>query len=235
MRRSVCDSADRVTGDANGDGCADIVDLQAELAAQGLSRPAAAAASGNFTFTVVSTADTPDAAPGNGVCADAGGRCTLRAAMSEANVDAGNDRIEFNLAGTPPVTIEIRSQLPTISSRKGTMTIDGYSEPGSQVNTAAFGSNAVPGVEVRGPGVDAATFGIYITSFGNTLRGLALSANLSTASSSIMPTHTTTASSATGSAFGATERRVAVRSTAWFSTAARITIRSARQLWRTGT
>jgi CSLREA domain-containing protein len=172
---SICGPASRLTGDANGDGCVDVVDLQAELAAQGLSRPAAAAVTGNLTFTVVSTADTPDAAPGNGICANASGQCTLRAAMNESNFDIGNDRIEFNLAGTAPVTIQIGNQLPSISSRSGTMTIDGYTQPGSHVNTATFGSNAVPGVEIRGPGVAAATVGIYITSFGNTLRGLVLS------------------------------------------------------------
>lgn len=37
------------------------------------------------TFTVNSLADTPDANPGNGVCADAVGACTLRAAIQESH------------------------------------------------------------------------------------------------------------------------------------------------------
>ena len=45
------------------------------------------------TFTVTSTADTVDAAPGDGVCADAAGLCTLRAAVQEANALAGADTI----------------------------------------------------------------------------------------------------------------------------------------------
>lgn len=45
--------------------------------------PAGAAA-----FTVNSTADGVDASPGNGVCATAGGVCTLRAAVMEANAQA---------------------------------------------------------------------------------------------------------------------------------------------------
>ena len=72
---SACGSA--LAGDANGDGCVDIVDLQATLAARGRLmtgasgtganvatgvQPAAASVNGNFTFTVTSTADTPDAA-----------------------------------------------------------------------------------------------------------------------------------------------------------------------------
>lgn len=47
------------------------------------------------TFAVNSTADAVDATPGNGVCAAAGGACTLRAAVMEANALAGDDRIEI--------------------------------------------------------------------------------------------------------------------------------------------
>ncbi|HMJ09442.1 MAG TPA: choice-of-anchor Q domain-containing protein [Pyrinomonadaceae bacterium] len=45
------------------------------------------------TFVVNTTADTVDAAPGDGVCADAGSACSLRAAIGEANALAGNDTI----------------------------------------------------------------------------------------------------------------------------------------------
>lgn len=45
------------------------------------------------TFTVDSTADTLDANPGNGVCADVSGLCTLRAAVQEANALGGSDSI----------------------------------------------------------------------------------------------------------------------------------------------
>ena len=47
------------------------------------------------TFTVNSTADGPDAAPGNGVCAAAGGPCTLRAAVMEANALSGADKVQL--------------------------------------------------------------------------------------------------------------------------------------------
>jgi CSLREA domain-containing protein len=46
-----------------------------------------------ITFTVNSTADDVDVAPGDGVCATAGGVCTLRAAIQEANALAGPDII----------------------------------------------------------------------------------------------------------------------------------------------
>jgi uncharacterized repeat protein (TIGR01451 family)/CSLREA domain-containing protein len=45
------------------------------------------------TFTVDSTTDAVDATPGDGICADASGHCTLRAAIQEANALAGADTI----------------------------------------------------------------------------------------------------------------------------------------------
>ncbi|MBK8466079.1 MAG: CSLREA domain-containing protein [Chloracidobacterium sp.] len=45
------------------------------------------------TFVVNTTADTQDAAPGNGTCADANGACSMRAAITEANALAGADVI----------------------------------------------------------------------------------------------------------------------------------------------
>jgi CSLREA domain-containing protein len=44
-------------------------------------------------FLVNSTADAPDAAPGNGLCASALGACTVRAAIGEANALAGPDAV----------------------------------------------------------------------------------------------------------------------------------------------
>jgi len=55
------------------------------------------------TLTVNSTADTVDVSPGNGVCQDAAGNCTLRAAVMEANALAGPDTITLP-AGTYTLT-----------------------------------------------------------------------------------------------------------------------------------
>ena len=142
IKGSACGSA--LAGDANGDGCVDVVDLQATLAARGrvmtgasgtganVVKLPALAPDGQLHLHRHRPADTVDALPGNGICADANGVCTLRAAMNESNWDNGNDTINFNLPGTAPVTIQIATQLPNISSRTGTVTIDGYSQPGSQ-------------------------------------------------------------------------------------------------------
>ncbi len=56
------------------------------------------------TFVVNTTADTQDAAAGDGICADAGGACSLRAAITEANALAGADIITLP-AGTYTETL----------------------------------------------------------------------------------------------------------------------------------
>jgi CSLREA domain-containing protein len=55
-------------------------------------------------LTVNSTADSVDANPGNGTCADSGGACSLRAAIQEADVTAGQVQIAVP-AGTYALTI----------------------------------------------------------------------------------------------------------------------------------
>ncbi|HEY5387272.1 MAG TPA: CSLREA domain-containing protein, partial [Thermoleophilia bacterium] len=129
-------AADSTGGDANGDGCVNIVDVQAVLAHQSwnvsnglaVSAPSShsassstnaapnvnsgAAAAAGATFTVNSTADTNDAKFGDGICADAQGHCTLRAAITEANWNSGTNTIAFNLPGTAPVTIQLSTSLP---------------------------------------------------------------------------------------------------------------------------
>lgn len=61
-------------------------------------------------FTVNSNGDAVDASPGNGACATAGGVCTLRAALQEANALPGTDVITV-----PAMTIALGSGL-TITS-----------------------------------------------------------------------------------------------------------------------
>ncbi|USN97282.1 MAG: hypothetical protein H6799_02825 [Candidatus Nomurabacteria bacterium] len=92
-------------------------------------------------ITVDSTLDTADANIGDGTCDDGDGNCTLRAAIQEANSDPDASTILFNISGTPDFTnnsqngytISPQSALPQITE---TLTIDGYSQPGSQANTA---------------------------------------------------------------------------------------------------
>jgi CSLREA domain-containing protein len=75
------------------------------LFAAGLVIAAQATASA-ADFTVNSNGDAADVAPGNGVCATAGGVCTLRAAVNEAEGLSGSDTISV-----PAMTISLGSQL----------------------------------------------------------------------------------------------------------------------------
>ena len=59
---------------------------------------------GAATFTVNTTNDTVDGTPGNGVCADSEGNCSLRAAIMEANALSGADAIHIP-AGTYVLTL----------------------------------------------------------------------------------------------------------------------------------
>ncbi|PYS23626.1 MAG: hypothetical protein DMF72_08740 [Acidobacteria bacterium] len=59
-------------------------------------------------FVVNSTADTDDANEGDGICADAGGKCTLRAAIEEANAirsDCSGLTISFNIPANDPAHV----------------------------------------------------------------------------------------------------------------------------------
>ena len=117
-------------------------------------------------FTVNSTADTSDAVPGNGVCNDGSGNCTLRAAIQEtnalANLAAGPDVIIFNIVGSGPHTITPASALPTITQP---VVIDATTEPDFAVT---------PVVELNGVSAGADVSGLKVTSSGNTIRGLTI-------------------------------------------------------------
>ena len=204
LNGDVCGTRD-AADDANGDGCVDVVDVQAIAAgigqpaapnpavrmvaprsqvsgaqALGLAQPSTVRTSASTakvysnTFTVTYAGDTPDANPGDGQCADSLGRCSLRAAMTEANWSNGPDFIGFDLPGTAPVEISISDVLPFLNDQTGGTTIDAYTQPGSRVNTAQFGSNAIPGVAIKGTGNNPKTNIFHITSSGNVIRGFAL-------------------------------------------------------------
>jgi CSLREA domain-containing protein len=55
---------------------------------------------GAANFVVTSTANTTDISPGDGICDDGSGSCTLRAAIVEANSLPGADTIDLAVGGT---------------------------------------------------------------------------------------------------------------------------------------
>jgi len=94
-------------------------------------------------FAVNSTNDVVDA---QGCDAT---HCSLREAMNAANTRPGPDAIRFAIpvAGTSELLITLASGLPEISE---TLSIDGYTQSGTSVNTDPLASNAVIRIHVTG-------------------------------------------------------------------------------------
>lgn len=98
------------------------------------------------TFVVRTHGDKPDSDPGDGTCATTGRtsdtrRCSLRAAIMEANATPDTDRIRFAIetGDHSYKTLRPRSPLPAITAP---LEIDGTTQAGATSNTAANGTNA---------------------------------------------------------------------------------------------
>lgn len=186
-RQSACDTtASRY--DVTGDGCLTIADVQAVSANIGLvsatgsprvtaSSALLGSAATHAVLTITTVADGDDTAPGDGACATADGVCTLRAALSEANTLAGANTIGFDIPGPGPHVIKVTTELPVLSDETGPTTIDGYTQPGAQPNTAVAVSNAIIKIQIDGPrevNKRISINGLQISSPGNVVRGLSL-------------------------------------------------------------
>lgn len=115
------------------------------------------------TFTVDSLQDdafSNDADPGDGVCRESfpeSTRCTLRAAIQEANALAGPDRIEFSVAGEIGPDSGLLGPLPVITDD---LVISGVNAPGwSPLNPALYLDGAA--IDPAEPGFPA---GLEVTS-----------------------------------------------------------------------
>jgi hypothetical protein len=122
---------------------------------------AALAAAPAATYTVTDTGDM--------------GMGTLRQAILDANANVNVvDLIEFNIAG-PSFTIQPASALSTITDP---VTIDGYTQPGTSVNTDPRTTNAVLLIEIDGSMTGAANAFLveHVTNLGagTTIRGLVI-------------------------------------------------------------
>ncbi len=138
--------------------------------------PAAVAAP--QTFTVTSTADSPDANPGDGVCETATpGECTFRAAVQESNANEGADTIEFNIPGDPS-TVHVISPATHDFAFTDEVHINGYSQPGASANTAVSPNpiNAQIRIELAGTNPTSMSGGLVFLagSEGSSVRGLSI-------------------------------------------------------------
>jgi len=123
--------------------------LLALLLAVALSLPTSAGLAASFT--VDSIGDGADSNTLDGVCDDGTGKCTLRAAIMQANASVGADTIAFSLPGPSPYSIAPASPLPAVSD---TLTIDGTTQPGF---------SGTPIVEIRGDSAGANADGLHLS------------------------------------------------------------------------
>jgi hypothetical protein len=111
------------------------------------------------TFTVINTSDA--------------GAGSLRQAILGVNASVGPHAINFAIVpGSGVQTIAPISVLPAISN---TVTIDGYSQPGSSANTLANGDNAVLLIRLDGVAVtNSFPAALQFYSSGNIVHGLVI-------------------------------------------------------------
>ncbi|WP_414590445.1 DUF4347 domain-containing protein [Anabaena sp. CCY 9614] len=109
------------------------------------------------------------------------GSGSLRQAILDANANSGTDTINFSIPGSGVQTINLTSELPTIT---GTVIIDGYSQTGASQNTLATGNNAALRIELNGSGAGSGVHGMTLGSGsdGSTIQGLIINRFDSTSS-----------------------------------------------------
>jgi len=137
-------------------------------------------ADASTTFTVNALSDNEDASNGDNRCdintVLSGDQCTLRAAIQQANATPGADTITFNIPdsfGTGVKTIHVGDITGTVLPQiEDSVTIDGYTQPGSSPNTLAKGTNAKLMIQIEGSA--APYYGLYIAAPDVVVRGLVI-------------------------------------------------------------
>src|SRR6266496_1604948 len=130
------------------------------VAGLGLSIRPGPAAAATLTFQVTTTTDAPDASPGDGICADAAGQCTLRAAVQEADAQPSGSAVTIVVpAGTFPL------KLGVLSLTANTITVQGAGAAATTVDgrNASQVFNVSPAASV--------TIGQLTIIHGNAARG----------------------------------------------------------------
>ena len=136
--------------------------LAVVLTALAIFAPAAGAAT---THVVNATGDQPDANLNDNVCAIAGGDCTLRAAIQQANAMSGG--------GAPPHTINFAAGL--LNTSINSSGLDAITTNATVVNgCSASPAAAQPCVGLRST-ADATGTGIDVEASGGEIHGLAIS------------------------------------------------------------
>ncbi|MBI4751827.1 MAG: VCBS repeat-containing protein [Acidobacteria bacterium] len=143
----------------NGDGLQDLV-----VVTRNSARPGVLFTQPLVVYTVNSTTDT---GTGTGTSGD------LRYCITQANLSAGADSINFAIPGSGVQTITLASGLPFITQP---LTIDGYTQTGASANTQAVGSDAVLRIEINADALAVNTPAVPFNngSAGSRIRGLVI-------------------------------------------------------------
>jgi len=104
---------------------------------QNSTEPMVSAPTSPITFTVNTTADTVDANPGDGTCADASKQCSLRAAIMEVNAEAAKA-----VVGPFQITLPAGNFNLTIPGRATTDASTGHLDVNAPVTIVGAGASA---------------------------------------------------------------------------------------------
>jgi hypothetical protein len=96
---------------------------------------------------------------------------SLRSVIQAADASTTPATITFNLPGSGPFVIAPLTPLPALTS---TVTINGYSQPGAQANTAATGDNAVVLIQLWGVQAGSGTDGLTVSAPSCVIEGLTI-------------------------------------------------------------
>jgi hypothetical protein len=136
-------------------------------------------------LTVNDSADSTDIRPGDGLCLDANGNCTIRAAIQEANSAPNQDVIIFNLPGIAVIDLSlgelmINSNLYIIGPGARRLFIQRNHSAGADFRVFHIGQNAGAGINLRGFSISngrAALGGGILIERGNTVNLIDLAIN----------------------------------------------------------
>lgn len=140
-----------------------VLALICAMVGQGVSRAAQ-------TYTVNTTVDTEDSNLSDGICADALGRCSLRAAIQQSNVMPGNDVVVFAITGLSPFRIRVTSELPVVTEP---ITIDGTTQAGYQGTPLIVLDGGATSTTQIGP-IVIVDVGLDIAAGGSLVKGLTI-------------------------------------------------------------
>jgi hypothetical protein len=137
---------------------------------------------GAFALTTTVAADVITVTTASGADDSGDGNCSLFEAVLAVKaqsphnecglaIASGTDRIEFAIPGGGVQTINV----PGLPQVDVPVVIDGYTQPGTSVNTDPQGNNAVLLLHLRGVSISNTSVGFWLRSSGVVLRGFVIS------------------------------------------------------------